>query len=155
MFTRRRKLANPPTGDEPAGIAPSGRPEKTPDVWPDRGDEIEKISQDFQVAQLESLKAKASTLSPTVPLVSIPTQATKTAALSQPKSDTPPRDLPVEVMPSKPSAQPQAVPAEPPSEILPRNPQNTALPQSLLNSLLSEIVEQDIHRQRQRLNGKK
>ena len=156
MFTRRRKLTNPPPGDEPAEIALPGRPKKTPDVWQDRGDEIEKISQDFQVAQLESLKAKTHAVAPTVPpIVSIPTQAPKAAVRSEPKSDNLPRNLPADVMTSKPSAQPQVVPAEPSSGLFSRNPQNTALPQSLLNSLLSEIVERDIQRQRQRLNGKK
>jgi hypothetical protein len=129
MFTQRRKMTHPPTDDELAELALSDHPKTKPIVVKSSGDEIEKISQDFQVAQLESLKTRPSGHLPIVPAA--------------------------KVIRPRPPVTPRRVSNESSRDKLPREPESAPVPNSLLNILLSEIVEKDIAAQRERLTGKK
>lgn len=176
MFTRRRKPKSPETLDDLESIIevkPDGHADKSKGVAKNSGDEIEKISQDFIVAQLESLKDPAKNTAALAPVKTSRDEKTpaiekKIASPPAPAKTTPPATT---VKPAKTTAVlPPTVaavgiemnkagaqrlvgekPAEPPSpHHLMIRPTHT-----LLKTLLLEIVDQDIHRQIKRLSAKK
>ena len=155
MFTRRPKLSGPLTSDDLPEVALSQKRKKTSIASPNSGDEIEKISQDFQVAQLESLKA----LDNNAPSASVSPKVSKPPIQPiQPPTpiiQTPPVKPLSQSPPSKPPTRSGAASAKPMLEPLPRYLELDEPPSALLKSLLNEIVEQDIRRLRERLTGEK
>ncbi len=125
MFTRNRKSTPMPTEEELAALSLSDGAKKRTEQVKSHGDEIERIAQDFQVAQLESLKAQGQADVPTAPAAKV--------IRSQPA---------VEVTPTtdnKPMVKEE----------------NQGASNPLFDVLLSEIVEKDISHHRERLAGKK
>lgn len=161
MFTRRHKLTLDGKGDLPE-VAQSKPRKKTSDASRD-SDEIAKISQDFQVAQLESLKEMGSDAPPITPYLT-PEKEIAIAAdnlvspvtKKKPKPANPEVAKPIVERPVKPKLSPKSTPPpKTPSTVAPQPSERVKPPESLLENLLNEIVEQDIQRLRQRLGRKK